>query len=118
MDTREPFIHSRLDAYRFAVEVYRSVKTIRTRLPRGLGPIGDQISRAAASICLNIAEGAAARSRDVKRRHFEIALGSAAECAAALDLLEIEQAADSTRIGNTRSDLRQATLRLLGLVRP
>ena len=82
METTSPYLHERLDAYRFAVEFYRYVKGVRAHLPRGLGPIGDQISRAAASVCLNVAEGAAAQSRDVKRRHFEIALGSAAECAA------------------------------------
>ena len=111
------YLHERLEAYRFAVAFYGHVKTIRAQLPRGLGPVGDQISRAAASICLNLAEGAASRFRDVKRRHFAIALGSAAECAAALDLLEIEQATDQSRLGAARAALNGATLRTLGLTR-
>ena len=109
------YLHERLDAYRFAVAFYGHVKTIRAQLPRGLGPVADQISRAAASVCLNVAEGAAARSRDVKRRHFEIALGSAAECAAALDLLEIERAADEEQLKRARECLVCVTLRILGL---
>ena len=117
MELRSPYLHERLDAYRAAVEFYRIVREIRARLPRGLGPLGDQLSRAAQSICLNIAEGAAARSRDVKRRHWNIALGSAGESAAALDLVEIEQAAAAVQIARARDHLRVATLRTLGLAR-
>ena len=117
VEAKSLYLHERLEAYQLAVKFYASVKVIRSALPRGLGPIGDQISRAAASICLNLAEGAASRFRDVKRRHFAIALGSAAECAAALDLLEIEQATDQARLGAARAALNGATLRTLGLTR-
>jgi len=117
VELRSPYLHERLDAYRAAVEFYRVVKEIRARLPRGLGPLGDQLSRAAQSICLNLAEGAAARSRDVKRRHWNIALGSAGESAAAIDLVEIEAAASPEHITRARDRLRAATLRTLGLAR-
>jgi four helix bundle protein len=117
MQNSSPYLHERLDAYRLAVEFYQYVKAIRARLPRGVGPIGDQISRAAASVCLNLAEGAAAQSRDVKRRHFDIALGSAAECSAALDLLEIEGAAKGEGLSEARTRLKGATVRILGLRR-
>ena len=117
METKSIYLHERLDAYQFALKFYRHVKTLRSRLPRGLGSVSDQLNRAAGSICLNIAEGAAARSRDVKRRHFEIALGSASECQAALDLLEVEQAVDGVLLGLARTDLRAATLRTWGLTR-
>ena len=114
---RSPYLHERLEAYAAAVEFYRVVKTIRARLPRGLGPLGDQLSRAAQSICLNIAEGAAARSRDVKRRHWDIAAGSESESAAALDLLEIENAAPEDVLARARERLRVATLCTIGLMR-
>ena len=117
MDSRSPFLHERLDVYRFALNFYQHVKVIRKQLPRGLGPLGDQISRAASSIGLNIAEGAAARSRNVKRRHWEIALGSAAECSAALDAIQIEEAADSSRLTQARAQLKETVVRLLGLMR-
>jgi four helix bundle protein len=117
VEQRSPYLHERLEAYRAAVEFYRVVKTIRARLPRGLGPLGDQLSRAAQSICLNLAEGAAARSRDVKRRHWDIAAGSEGESAAALDLLEIEGAASADVLARARDRLRIATLCTLGLMR-
>ena len=117
MEEKSPWMHERLDAYCAAREFYRVVRGIRARLPRGLGPLGDQLSRAAQSVCLNLAEGAAARSRDVKRRHWDIALGSAGECAAALDLVDIERGAAPDQLVLARSHLRAATLRTLGLAR-
>lgn len=46
----------------------------------------DQLLRASSSVVLNIAEGFGSSSRGVKRRHYEIARGSAVECIAVLDL--------------------------------
>ena len=63
------FIHQRLRAYHHALAFYKLVKTIRKAIPRGLGSIGDQLTHASQSIVLNIAEGAASRFPDVKRRH-------------------------------------------------
>jgi len=61
---------------------------------------GDQLVRAADSVALNIAEGAA-RDGDVRKHHYRIALGSAAEVAAVLDLIEVDgtQATDIRRVG-------------------
>ena len=42
--------------------------------------------RASSSVVLNTAEGFGSASRGVKRRHYEIARGSAMECVAILDL--------------------------------
>jgi hypothetical protein len=53
----------------------------------------------------------------VKRRHWNIALGSAGECAAALDLVDIEHGATPDQLVLARSHLRVATLRTLGLAR-
>lgn len=117
MEQKSPYLHDRLDAYRAALEAYRAIKNIRAQLPRGLGPLGDQLSRAGQSVCLNLAEGAASRSRDVKRRHWDIALGSAGECAAAIDLVEVENGARPELLMRARGHLRVATLLTLGLVR-
>ena len=46
----------------------------------------DQLLRASSSVVLNVAEGFGSSSRGVKRRHYEIARGSATECIAVLDL--------------------------------
>lgn len=61
-----PYMHERLMAYREALEFYKLARVIRAGLPRGMGPLGDQLARASQSVVLNLAEGAASRSRDVK----------------------------------------------------
>lgn len=117
MEHRSPYLHERLNAYQHSLEFYRAVRSIRAHLPRGLGPLGDQLSRAAQSVALNLAEGAAARSRDVKRRHWNIALGSAGECAAALDLVDIENGTTPALLARAREHLKLTTVLTLGLAR-
>jgi four helix bundle protein len=75
----------RLDAYRVAVEFYRLLRTA-TRGRRG--HVVEQLWRAAESVVLNVAEAYPATGADRARR-FRIAGNEAAECHAALDLLEI-----------------------------
>jgi four helix bundle protein len=77
--------HERLDVYRLAVELRRSLAPLSK--VRGIAPLRDQLFRAADSVVLNIAEGAGRNSRNDKQRHYEIAKGSATESAAALELL-------------------------------
>ena len=49
-----------------------------------------QLSRASASIALNIAEGYGRISKKDKKRFYRIALGSLRECSAVLDLANIQ----------------------------
>ena len=82
-----PFDHEKLDVYRLSLDFASQVthlcddRTIPNR------HIKDQLSRASLSIPLNIAEGNGKRSLQDRRRFFEIARGSAMECAALLDVL-------------------------------
>ncbi len=78
--------HEKLDVYRVALAFARWQR--RLRIPKGNGDVADQLNRAAGSIVLNIAEGAGEFSHADKRRFYRMARRSAAECAAALDLLE------------------------------
>lgn len=55
-------------------------------LPRGHGELADQLRRASISIVLNIAEGAGEYSKADKARFYRIALRSATECAAVLEI--------------------------------
>ena len=114
---RSPYIHQRLRVYHVALDLCRTVKILRGGLPRGLASIGDQLTRASQSVCLNLAEGAASRHRAVKLRHWGIVAGSASECAAALDLLEIEDAAPAAVLERARQQLHQATVMTLALMR-
>lgn len=106
-----------LRAYQAGIQFYRHARAIRRGLPRGLGTLGDQLGRAALSIVLNLAEGAAARSRAVKLRCWEIAAGSACECAAALDVVAIEDAAPAALVAQARDRLEATTALTIALMR-
>jgi four helix bundle protein len=62
------------------------------RFPPRSTDLADQANRAAQSVVLNIAEGAG-RGGPAGRNHFRIALGSAAELSAALDLVDLPEIA-------------------------
>ena len=79
--------HERLDVYRAALQFFQVLDALVPR--RGGRALRDQLERASASIVLNIAEGAGRHSSPDKRRFYEIAKGSATECAAVLDLLRV-----------------------------
>ncbi|MFN6139001.1 MAG: four helix bundle protein [Planctomycetota bacterium] len=100
----EPFFdHERLDVYRLAIEYVASSYRIAKSLNGAELHARDQWLRAAQSIPLNIAEGNGKQSLKDKNRFFEIALGSALECAAIHDVLFSFEAIDSetNRIGKT-----------------
>ena len=71
------------DVYCVALDACRVSVPISTALTASLR---DQLVRASSSAVLNVAEGFGSFSRGVKRRHYEIARGSATECVAVLDL--------------------------------
>ena len=54
-----------------------------------------QLCRASDSILLNVAEGASQQSYAMAKKHYRIAFASAAECAAAIDLMSIRNAKQS-----------------------
>ena len=71
------------DVYLVSLDACRSCAPIAASLDANLR---DQLRRASSSVVLNTAEGFGSVSRGVKRRHYEIARGSAMECVAILDL--------------------------------
>jgi four helix bundle protein len=62
--------------------------------------LADQARRAAASVPLNLAEGAGRAGND-RLQHFRIAFGSAKETKSAIHLLTVISAVDSTRAART-----------------
>jgi four helix bundle protein len=84
------FRHENLIAYKLALGVARWIR-YEARFPRRESNLKDQAQRAADSAVLNLAEGC---NRDGKDRlyHFRMAMGSAAECGAVFDLLDINGA--------------------------
>ena len=95
-----PFGHEQLDVYRLSIDYVGWVYRLCQSLKGQHGNAKDQILRASQSIPLNIAEGNGKATGNDRRRYFEIARGSALECAAAQDVLEIcgaLEAAESAR---------------------
>ncbi len=74
----------RLDCYQVAVQ-FASVAS--KLIPRGHSDLRSQLSRAAASVVLNLAEGVGRRGRAERPHFYSIARGSAMECGAVLDLV-------------------------------
>ncbi|MBW2523926.1 MAG: four helix bundle protein [Deltaproteobacteria bacterium] len=81
------FNHQRLDAYRVALEFAGFAHEVVHRVPTGRSALREQLLHASESVVQNIAEGAAQVSAAMAKKHYRIALGSAAECSAVLDLL-------------------------------
>jgi len=84
------FGHERLVVYRRALEFYGRVLGLVRPLARRDARLADQLQRAAASVPLNIAEGAGEFRPAEKARFYRIALRSATECAAVLDLMRLQ----------------------------
>jgi len=80
------FDHERLDVYKVSIEWVVVSNDVVERLPRGRAYLADQLQRAAISVPLNIAEGAGEFSKKEKARFYRMALRSATECAAILDV--------------------------------
>lgn len=80
------FDHERLDVYQVAIEFVGDANITADGIPRGRAALGDQLRRAATSICLNIAEGSGEFAPKEKARFYRIAKRSATECAAVLDV--------------------------------
>ena len=73
------------DAYDRSLELLRCLAPLLARLATHDADLAKQLRRAAASVPLNIAEANQRTGKD--RPHlFRVALGSAAECAACLDV--------------------------------
>jgi four helix bundle protein len=93
------FDHDRLDVYRLAIEYTAESFALTKDLSGIYRHARDQWLRASQSIPLNIAEGNGKRSVKDRARYFEIARGSAFECAAIQDVLTASDGlhADSNR---------------------
>lgn len=107
--------HEKLHVYDVAVELACFVRTLEVR--RGEGSLLSQLRRAADSVGLNIAEASLRSGRD-RQALFIVARGSAAECAAALDILGRTGAIDQAQRWRGREYVAQLIAMLTALGRP
>ena len=77
----------------------------------------DQLDRASTSIPLNIAEGNGKFSAKDRARFFEMARGSALECAACLDVLLVRKLAAEKQVVPAKERLSRIVQMLIGLLR-
>ena len=92
--------------------------TFIEELPAGNGIIAEQFRRAALSIVLNIAEGSGKSVGRDRNRFYRIAIGSAMECGALLDICQIMRVINSPRIGTAKDILRQTVGILASVANP
>jgi len=109
------FDHERLEVYGVAIEFVAVAASLVEDLPRGRAYLADQLQRAAASIVLNIAEGAGERSAADKARFYRFACRSATESAAILDVIRTLELTDSTRLQPGREYLLRIVQMLVRL---
>ena len=110
------FDHERLDVYRLSIDYVAFSYQIARTLSGVNRPARDQWLRATQSIPLNIAEGNGKQSLKDKNRFFEIARGSALECAAIHDVLRVCAAIDDVSNSRGKSDLKRIVSMLTRLI--
>jgi four helix bundle protein len=114
----EPFFdHERLDVYRLSIEYVAESYRSAQMLSGTQRHIRDQWLRAAQSIALNIAEGNGKQSPQEKGRYFDIARGSAMECAAIHDILMAIAAIQADSLLHGKTQLKRIVEMLTKLIR-
>ena len=97
--------HEKLEVYQRAIDFLAICVEIIDRLEKGHATIKDQLKRASQSTVLNIAEAAGYPSRSKSKHHFSIARGSALECGAALDIINLATNMDKKLLVTSKEKL-------------
>jgi four helix bundle protein len=110
------FDHEKLEVYRDAIAFVAWLSPILEGLVR-VGDVKDQLDRASTSIPLNIAEGNGKYTPKDRCRFFDIAHGSALECAAGLDVLVAKSKLTPEQIRPGKERLQKIVRMLMGLIK-
>ena len=111
------FDHRKLDVYRVAIDFITICDGIVSTLPTGRSYLANQLRRACLSITLNVAEGAGEFSKQEKARFYRIALRSATECAAVLDVCKALSISDPQSIVRGDSLLHRIAAMLTKMIK-
>ena len=113
----QPFFdHEKLDVYRESISFVAWLSVLLEETVR-VGEVKDQLDRASTSIPLNIAEGNGKYSPKDRCRFFDIAHGSALECAAGLDVLVAKRKVTADQIRAGKESLQKVVRMLFGLIK-
>jgi four helix bundle protein len=110
------FDHEKLDVYREAIKFCGWVGEFLASIS-AKAAAKDQLDRASTSIPLNIAEGNGKFSARDRARFFEMARGSALECAACLDVLIARKLTTGEKVTASKERLVRIVEMLVGLLR-
>jgi four helix bundle protein len=110
------FDHEKLEVYRESLAFVAWLEPLLQKLPKSIA-VQDQLDRASTSIALNLAEGNGKFTSPDRCRFFDMARGSALECAAALDVLSAKGRLEMTLVNSGKERLRRIVSMLVGLIK-
>ena len=110
------FDHDKLEVYREAIAFVAWLAVLLDAAPRA-GDVKDQLDRASTSVPLNIAEGNGKYAPKDRCRFFDIAHGSALECAAGLDVLVAKGKFTTEQVTPGKQRLQRIVRMLMGLIK-
>ncbi len=110
------FDHEKLHVYQTPVQFVVWIQEVLEKIPK-TDAIYQQLDRASSSIPLNIAEGNGKFTARDRCKFFDIARGSALECAAALDILVAKSLFEESQIFPGKEILVGIVSMLVGLIK-
>ena len=110
------FDHEKLNVYQHALEFVAASTDLLDQIPKR-SAVHSQLDRASTAIPLNIAEGSGKWTAPDRCRFFDIARGSALECAASLDVAVVKKFLRAVEISDAKQLLIAIVSMLVGLIK-
>lgn len=111
------FDFERLKVYQCALRFIDKIFEVYRKLPKEFKYfIGSNLLRAGLSIANNLAEGSGKKSKKEKARYYGTSLDSARECVSVFNVLVRQSFLDKTTFKDLRSDSREITNMITGLI--
>ena len=110
------FDHEKLDAYKKALAFAAWAEPVLERLPKSVA-VQNQLDRARTLIVLNIPEGNGRFTPADRCKFFDVARGSALECAGCLDLIFMKKLLSEVELDAGKRLLKDIVSLLVGLIR-
>lgn len=110
------FDHEKLRVYQDSIRFIEWATGVLDRCPKTIA-VHNQLDRASSSIPLNIAEGNGRYTAPDRCRFFDIARGSALECAACLDVLVAKKQLPAEDTASGKQILVSVVSMLFGLIK-
>jgi len=110
------FDHEKLNVYNASIKFVSWSTDVLRDVPKQ-SAVHSQLDRASISVPLNIAEGNGKHTSKDRCRFFDIARGSALECAACFDVLVAKGLIESALVNEGKAMLVEVVSMIVGLIR-